>query len=115
MCNTKRHCAINLHNLVKKICNDSTYVVVDDVVGNMLESLHSVFLIRGDDHTSLPKCLEVSQHRFEVLEESGFNMVSPIFRDACMDDLNNCGQSTVKVCQDLNLWKEAQNNGTFDD
>ena len=49
MCKTKRHCAIKIHTLVKNLCYFLTYVVVDDIVGNMLESMYNVFMIRGND------------------------------------------------------------------
>ena len=71
MCKTKRHCAMNLYAMVKKTCNGSTYVVVDDVVGKMLEYLHNVFLIRCNDCITLLKYHEAAQHRFKVLEEAG--------------------------------------------
>ena len=42
-------------------------------------------------------------------------MDSPKFRAACIEKLDNRGQSTCKGCQALELWKEAPNNGIFDD
>ena len=57
MVKAKRYCSMKLLDLVKKICNGSTYVIVDDVVGNLIESLYNVMLIRGDDFNSLPRYL----------------------------------------------------------
>ena len=55
MLKTKRYCAIKLLDLVRKMCNGSTCVIVDDVIGNLIESLCNVVLIRGDDFKSLPR------------------------------------------------------------
>ena len=115
MYKTKRFCAIKLHDIVKNVCNSSTHVVVDDVVGNMLESLNNVCIIRGNDFRLLPKCLDSTQHRFEVLEEAVFDMASPKFRDECMDEFDNRGQSKCKVHQALKIWKEEPSNDTCDD
>ena len=37
---TKRYCAMKLCQLVRNICNGSDNVEVEDVIGNILESLH---------------------------------------------------------------------------
>ena len=60
MVKTKRYCAMKLYELARKNYNGSTHVVVDDVVGNILEALYNVLLITGDDFQSLPKYLEAS-------------------------------------------------------
>ena len=39
--------AITLHQLVKKICNGSKWIVLDDVLGNFVEYLCSFAMIRG--------------------------------------------------------------------
>ena len=54
-----------LHKLVRKIYNGSTTVMFDDVVGNAVESMHSMLLLRGDDYQSFPKILEASVQRHE--------------------------------------------------
>ena len=90
-------------------------MVVEDVVGNMLESLCNVFLIRGDDYSTLPKYHEAAQHRFEVLEEAGFDMTSPKFRDDCMNELKDRGQRSVNTHQAMQLWRDAPNDGTKED
>ena len=48
--------AIKLHELVKRIFNVSTTVLVDDALGKVIESIYNFFCIRGDDFESLPKC-----------------------------------------------------------
>ena len=55
---------MKLHQLVRKNCNGSTYMVVDDVIGNFLEVMYNVLLIRGDNFKSLPKYLEVANLKF---------------------------------------------------
>ena len=46
---------IALCQLVKKTCNGLTCVVVDDALGNVVESLHNFILIRGEEYLSSPK------------------------------------------------------------
>ena len=75
----KQCCAMKLLGLVQKIMNGSTYVVVDDAVGSLVESLHNVLLIRGDDFDSLPKYLEASEHRHAALDGDGFEVASQSF------------------------------------
>ena len=40
--------AMKLHELVRKICNGSTGVVNDDIIGSMVESLYSLLCLRGE-------------------------------------------------------------------
>ena len=47
--------AMKLHEIVRKICNGSTGVVKDDVMGSMIESLYSLLYLRGEDCDSLSK------------------------------------------------------------
>ena len=108
MVKSKRYCAMKLLNLVKKIYNGSTYVIVGDAVGNLIESLYNVMLIRGDDFKSLPKCLEASEHRHSALVGAGFDIVNPKFRDSYMEELVNRGQDLSKACLALKGWKEAE-------
>ena len=62
MVKTKWCCAMKLLELVKKICDGSMFVVVDDIVGNLLEAMHNSLLIYRDDFPMLPKYLEASEH-----------------------------------------------------
>ena len=50
-----------------------------------------------------------------MLEEVGFDIASPRFRDACMNELDYRGKSTGKVQRALKLWKEAPNDGACND
>jgi len=50
-----------LHKLVRKICNGSATVVVDDVTGNMLKAMYNFMLIKGDNYLTLAKYLEASK------------------------------------------------------
>ena len=43
-------------------------VLVEDVVGNMMEAMCSMLFMKGDDYPRLHKCLEVSDQKYEVLE-----------------------------------------------
>ena len=52
---------MTLHKLVKKICNGSSAVMVNDVLGNILESMYNCMLIRGDDYPTLAKYLEATK------------------------------------------------------
>ena len=114
MIKTKRYCAMQLLGLVRKICNGSTYVVVDDVVGSLIESLHNALLIRGDDFNSLPKYLEVSEHRYAVLDGAGFEIANAKFRDSYMEEQINRGQDLSKTYLVLKGWKEEAVYGTMD-
>ena len=61
---TKRRLnVIILHRLARKICNSLTSVVEEDVLGNLIEYLYSLMMVRGEDYESLPKYLEVLKHR----------------------------------------------------
>ena len=80
---------------------------MDDVVGNLLETMYDAMLIRGDDYPSLPKYLEASAHRNDVLEEAGFGVANPKFRDAFMRELMDRRQGTSKLYLALKGWKEA--------
>ena len=46
---TNGHDAMVLYQLIKNICNGSVSVVVEDVLGNLIEDLHNFTLIRGDE------------------------------------------------------------------
>ena len=114
MVKDKQCCAMKLLGLVQKIMNESTYEVVDDAVGSLVESLHNVLLIRGDDFDSLPKYLEASEYRHAALDGDGFEAASPKFCDACMEELVNCGQELGRTYLALKGWKEALDDDTVD-
>ena len=66
-------------------------MIVDDVLGSLIESLFNVMLIRCDDFKSLPKHLEASEHRHDVLDHVVFEIASPKLRDSHMEELANRG------------------------
>ena len=92
---------MKLLRLIKKICNGSMHIVVDDVVENLLESLFNAVRIREDDFTSLPKYMEALDHRYLVLEEVGFNITNKRFRDILMNELLDRGQQNIQIYWDL--------------
>ena len=36
-------------HLIKKVCNGSSGVIVEDVVGNIVEAMHNMFFVKGED------------------------------------------------------------------
>ena len=61
-----------LYQLIKRICDGSTHVIVEDVLGNLADTLHNFSLIQGEEYDTLQKHMEDSQYRFEVLKMAGF-------------------------------------------
>ena len=76
---TKYYCAMRLMGLMKKMCDSSTFVVVDNVVNNLLEAMCNSLLIHGDNFPSLLKCLDASEHQCKVLKEAGFDVANSRF------------------------------------
>ena len=103
---------IILRNLIQKVCSGSAAVVVDDVLGTILEALCNFLLNHGDDHDSLPKYLEASDHKFEVLQSTGFSFTTSEIRDNYLVGLRNRRQENSTVYQDLMRWKNAPSNKT---
>ena len=64
MISSKIFNAMKFHGLIRKICNGYDSVIAVDVVGKMIEALRNFALIRGEEHDSLHKHLETSEHRF---------------------------------------------------
>ena len=90
-----------LYNLIRKVCSGSTSVVVEDVVGSVLEALCNFLLNHREDHESLPKYIEASDHKFEVLKAAGFTFATPKIRDSYMMELRNRKQENSVLYQDL--------------
>ena len=74
MVNKKFHNTIMLHPLVRKNCNSSTLVLVDDVLGNLIKALYNYVLVRGEDCNSLPKYMESSKNIYQILDGVGLNI-----------------------------------------
>ena len=83
---------MKLHQMIRKNCNGSSHVVVDNVIGTMLESTCSMKMIRVDEHDALLKCLEATENRYQVAKESNLDMVNERLRDARMEELENRDQ-----------------------
>ena len=90
-----------LCQLIKRICNGSTSVVVEDGIVNLVEALCSFTLIRGDEYDAFPKHMEASQHRFEVLKMVGFDMATSALRHSYMDELRSRKQEGSDLCEKL--------------
>jgi len=112
MVSQERFDSKTLHRLIRKICNGSTSVVGEDVLGNLMESLYSFLMIRGDDYDSLPKYLEVLEHRYCIPKESVFDVVTDSLRDAYLDELLKRGQSKSQLDRHLLSWKEVSRDGS---
>ena len=55
--------ALIMWNRIKNVFNGFACFLVDDVIGNTVENMHALFLLRGDDCLSFPKYLEASVQR----------------------------------------------------
>ena len=85
---------IVLYKLVKKICNGSSYIVVNNMLGNVLEAMYNFIFIKDDKYLLLVKYLEIAKQQFDVLKESGFNMASKELRDAYIAEIKSCRNIT---------------------
>ena len=75
---------MKLCKLIKKICHGSTSMVVDNVMGNLIEAIHNLGFIRSNDHADFLMCLKVSSHGFVFLTDTGFSIAIEALRDAHM-------------------------------
>ena len=89
--------AITLYKLIHKICNGSTFVVVEDVIGNAVESLYSVILLKGEDFLSLPKYLEATTQKYKCFEQVGCKFATERIRDAYLEELLNRGENIILI------------------
>ena len=55
-----------LHKLIKKICNGSAIVLIEDVMRNLIESLCNLLNVCGEDHESTPWYMEAHEHKYEM-------------------------------------------------
>ena len=115
MIKNKKHSAITLHKLIEKTCNGSTSVVREDVIGNLVESLHNYALVRGDDYESLSKHVEVSEQRYEMAKSSGLELANSKVRDRYLEELLSRNQSHSTLCTKLKSWKDAPADSKGDD
>ena len=80
---------------------------MEDVIGNLIEALYSMFFILSDDYSGMLKCLEASNHRCAVLLEALFGMTNCRFRYFYVHELRNRGQEKSVVHTKLKAWKYA--------
>ena len=106
---SKRFNAMKLCGLIRKIFNGSTSMIVEDVAGNMVEDLHNFALVRGEEFHSLHKCLESSKNRFELLNQTGFELATEALRDDFMKELLNRGHGKSVLCMQHQLWESVSN------
>ena len=69
-----------------------TVVLVEDVIGNLIEDLFNFSLIRGEEYESLPKHLQAYEKNFEVLSGGGFDVAITNVRDLHLNELISLGQ-----------------------
>ena len=79
------------------------------MLGNFVEALCDFVLIRGEEHYALPKCMEVSQNRYEVLKMVGFEMATKELRDTYMQELRSREQDRTTIYARLLAWSNETN------
>ena len=57
----------------------------------MIKSLCNYILVEGKDFNPFPKYIEVSEHRYQVLEEAGFSFTTKKIHNILIIELSNCG------------------------
>ena len=82
-------------------------MIVDDVIGNVVESVYLILLARGHDVHSLPNHLEAYAQRYEYFKQSGFEFASIKLREAHSQKLLSRGEETHVVCEQLLGWENA--------
>jgi len=113
MVSKRRYNSMTLYKLIRKICNGSMSVVSGDVLGNLMESLYTLLMVRGEDYESFPKYFEVVNHRYNILKESGFDLATDNLRDTLMVELSNRGQSESQMYKRLMGWKNASMDRSY--
>ena len=80
---------------------------MEDVIGNLVETLCSMFFILDEDYSGLPKYLEASNHIHAVLLEELFDITNERLRDGYVDELSDRGQENSAVYAELKACKDA--------
>ena len=106
---------ITLHKLIRKICNGSTYVVVEDVIRNAMECMHVVMLLKGDDFDSLPKYLEAAQQKYKCFEQTECEFATEQIRDKYLEELLKHREDNTLLFKQLIRWKDAAKDGSEDE
>ena len=86
-------CAMKFHKLARNNFNGLTAVVVEDVIGNLIEAIFNFSLIRREECESFPKHPQACEIKFdEVLSRGGFHAVGAKLRDVHLSTLIRRGQ-----------------------
>lgn len=64
MLNSNRFDAIKLYQIICKSCNGSTLVIVEDILGNLIEGIYNYFLMSGENHEMILKYHKATEHQF---------------------------------------------------
>ena len=64
-------------------------MLVEDVVGNLVEAMCIMLFLKGDYYPCLPKYLDASDQKYEVLEGTCFGIANIRFRDAYLGELES--------------------------
>ena len=91
MVRSRGFCIMKSFHLTKKVCNGSSGMMVEDVAGNVVEATCNMLFVKGDDCPCLPKQLEVSNEKCEVLEGTFFGIGNIRFRDSYLSELESRG------------------------
>ena len=83
--------------MIKKVWSGSTSVIVDDIVDNILEALFNYLCNQDEDHKSLLKFMESSDHKFEVLKVIGFTFTIEEICESYLMELRNQKQENSVV------------------
>ena len=93
--------AMMLYELMKKIRNGSTYVIVNDEMGSVIEKMFSLLILRGDDCPSLHTHLEASEEMCDCFKQAGCKCEITQLRDACAQELHVRGKHESLACKPL--------------
>ena len=106
----KRFNAMVLHKLIRKMCNGSTVLVEEDVVGIMIEGFHNFMMVTWEDYATLPSYLKASEHEYQVLRETGFELTSYAVRHLHLNELMSRRETESGTCKALEGWKNEAND-----
>ena len=71
---SKQYCVIKLYLLIQKTCNKWVNAEVEDAMRNFLEPLYLIIQIHSEEYNYLPKYLEATEYRYQVLKEAEIDL-----------------------------------------